>query len=375
MKSLIVELEPRLVFKQDKTQGIEKYDIDNAYPQRVQIIVDGSGIATRITKIFKKFILGDGFENVDPNLIAVDRQGNTLAELVRMVINDYSYFNGFAIHVNYNGLGQISSLSHMPFEFVRMTTEDSKYNEDFVVYDDWAKLLRSRIDTKKFKYYHAYNPDIEVIAEQSGGEIQNYAGQLFYYSGDGKMTYPKAFVDPELETVQTDSEIKTFHNTNIRTSFMASHMMFLKDAFESDEDRDEFISNIQQFQGAKNASKVFVIDDIQNMDDAPKLEPLHIESKDKLFEATEKSAHDRIRKVFGIPPVLISSLIAGKLGTGTEIIDAINYYNEMTIDERKVIEQALNNLFSNFEREVPKLEIKPVTRFKYAYQLSGNTEI
>lgn len=356
-----IDIAPRIVLKPDRTKGIIQYDIDNAYPQRVGNIIDGSGISKRCVQTFHKFIIGDGLVNMSLSKTKVNNV-LTIDKFIRAIAADYAKFKGFAFHANYNVLGQVTDITPVPFEHVRICDPDTENKGMLAVYDDWDKTKRRSIEKDKVQYIFPYSPEdvLEEIAIQEGG-IEAYKGQLFYFSGDGAGVYPKAFIDPELETAITDSKVKTFHFKNITTSFMASHMFLYKGKFADDDERNEYVSKLKSFQGADNTSKIFMVDDVTN-ETKPELIPFTIPNNDRLFEVTENSAHDRIRKTFGIPPVLISSLTSGKLGTAQEIKDATVFYNSMTIDDRNIMSETLREIMPRMANPVnDNFEIKPLT--------------
>lgn len=359
----VIDIAPRLELKPDRTKGIIKYDIDNAYPQRVSNIIDGSGITKRCVQTLHKFIIGDGLVNLSLAKIKVNER-LILDKFIRAISADYSKFKGFAFQVNYNILGQITDITPVPFEYVRICDPDSEQAGMLALYDDWDKAKRRSIEKDKVKYIYPYSPEDvqEEITLEEGG-IEKYNGQLFYFSGDGAGVYPKAFIDPELETAVTDGKVKVFHYKNITTSFMASYMFLYKGKFADDDERAEYVKKLKSFQGADNTSKIFMVDDVTD-ETKPELIPFQIPNNDKLFEVTEASAHDRIRKTYGIPPVLIASLVSGKLGTAEEIKDATTFYNKMTVDDRNIISETLQEIMPRFTTPVTDtFEIKPLTIF------------
>lgn len=344
----------RIVVKEDKIKGILNYDRDNKYPQRISDIMDDSGRATLCLNAYSRFLQGKGFVNETLNDIIINRKRNTLWSLYREVIKNYAKFKGFAIHINYNAAYEIVELQSIPFEYTRLTTpDDTEYVGKIAVYDDWAreKSLRtiSRIMRMDINTIHIFNPLPEVIQAQVdiAEGWDKYKGQIFWYSEEGPSKYPLCSLDSVLEDCVTDGQIKTFKYNNVTTNFLASHLLITKGKQEgeggTDQEPKEFEKTIVQFQGAENANKIMHVE-INYDEDIPELKEFKHVNDDKLFEYTEKSIHENIRKELLIPPVIVGDLIAGKLGTSEEIYDAYALYNALTFKER----DELSKLFSNF---------------------------
>ncbi len=346
MKATVTDIEKRITLKPNKTLGIMSYDIDNGYPQRVQDIINSSGTGTLCTKIFGKFVYGQGFVSDALANTIVNRKRLTADKLLYKSGKAVSKFNGFAIHVNYNANFEKTSFSYIPFQDVRFTTADNeKHSEMVAVYDDWQKVKMPKIKEEDVLYFNYYNPNPAVIqkeVEEAGG-WQNYKGQIMYWSVDG-VEYPLSPSDSVLEDVQTDSHSKIFKFRNITTNFMASHFLKVQ-TFEDEEQKQEFINSLVGFQGSDDASKIMVVEQ-ESEDELFSLEKVDIQDIGDLYSYTESSARDSIIRAYLIPPVLLLA-VAGKLGSSSEISDATAFYNGVTSDYRHEVSNVFKELFNN----------------------------
>ncbi len=345
MKATVTDIEKRITTKPNKTVGIISYDIDNAYPQRVQDIINSSGTGTLCSKLFGKFLYGQGFVSETLAKTVVNRKRLTANKLLFKSGKAVSKFNGFAVHVNYNANFQKTSFNYIPFQDVRFTTKDNKEHPDMIaVYDDWQKIKSTKIVKDDIDYFNYYNPDpiqIQKEVDLAGG-WHNYKGQIMYWTNEG-VEYPLAPSDSVLEDVQTDSHAKVFKFRNITTNFMASHFLKVQ-SFEDEDSREEFISSLKNFQGSDDASKLMVIE--QDDEELFELEKVDIQDISDLYSYTEESSRDSIIRAYLIPPVLLLA-VAGKLGSSSEIIDATAFYNGVTKDYRQEISAAFKELFNN----------------------------
>ena len=112
-------------------------------------------------------------------------------------------------------------------------------------------------------------------------------------------------------------------------------------------DQDEaFVEGIKQFQGAENYGKSLVAF-IDTPEQKPEIIPFPVANVDKLFEYTETSTQDNIRKVFTIPTIYLDAISKGLNGLSKELEDAVTFYNVMTSDERALIEEAYQSVLGN----------------------------
>jgi hypothetical protein len=342
VKSNVIEIESRLIVKPNLQDGIQNYDVDNGYPQRIRNAKKSSGRTTQCVKTYFRFVRGTGFP--DPFFkTVVNKKGLTIDKVHRKVAQDWVLFNGFAMHFNFNLLGEIVSIDHVPFEELRLGLEDEETGKVKVVkhHPDWAR------ENGKFKKdfiteFPIFNP-ANVIAEiEAADGIENYKGQILWVSNNG-WKYPEASCDPVLEDVIADDEAKQFRLNNISTNFLASHIMEVGE-FENEDEEEELLESVENFQGGKKAARILVLQK-KGPEKSFTLDKVEINDMDGLFKETEDSVLDGIRRNYMIPAVLLSDLIAGKLGTAQEIQDAFAWMNSITSDERMMFEETFTDIF------------------------------
>lgn len=353
MKSTLSRTEPRITVR--KIDGIDGYDIDNNYPKRVRDIVDNSGMGSTCLEMYIDHINGQGFENTDFAKAPINRDGLTPDELLGLICNDIGYIGGFCVHVNYNANFQFSEINYQCVDYLRFVNDrDKAHYGMYASYQDWCQ--RS-IDKNKIIFIDKFNPDPNIIMKQveNVGGWNNYKGQILYFS-NRLYQYPKAVYDAVLEDMQTDSKTKTFKQRNVTNSFLASHILFT-DKFESTEsdgrrnsEVDNFINNLRDFQGSEEAMKIMHVEK-DTPDQTFELQKVEQQNGDTLFQQTENSVQNAIRKRFKIPSILLQEQ-ASRLGATQEFIDATRYYNKITKKERLIIENVFRKLFSNFHEQI-----------------------
>ena len=128
----------------------------------------------------------------------VNRYGDTMDDMLRQVSDDVARFGGFALHINYNVLGQVAEVNFMPFEQCRLEeTDDAGVVSHILQHVDW-KGKRTKngkteyLDDKHIKKFNVFNPDPIVVMKEieDCGDIDCYNGQVLWVSVDGKYQYP-----------------------------------------------------------------------------------------------------------------------------------------------------------------------------------------
>ena len=119
--------------------GIQAYGDDNLYPQTLRNIIAASSTGSECSDRFADFIEGNGFREVLFSGYVVNRKGDTADDIHALICRDMAEFNGIALHVNYNILGEIVELQHVPFENCRLLEEDENgYISKIAVHPDWT---------------------------------------------------------------------------------------------------------------------------------------------------------------------------------------------------------------------------------------------
>lgn len=357
-KATLTQVDKRIHVTPSRTDGVLSYDVDNAYPQRVENIINSSGTGKLVTKMLAKFIFGGGFTDRKFYEAVVNKKGMTADVLLRKQSREIAKFEGLAFHFNYNLLYKKIEVNFIPFKHVRFTSDENKDHPNmFAVYDDWGKEKKKSIDKERVDYIDMYNPDPEVIKEQvkKAGGWAKYKGQILYWTPEG-LEYPLAPGDAVLEDMQTDSHAKIFKYRNITTNFMASHILEVEEFLETDENstaedqREAFMETLQNFQGSDEALKILLLEKKPGAGGV-NLKKVDIQDVEKLYEYTETSVRDNIIRHYLIPPALLIAT-AGKLGTAKEINESTQFFNMVTLDYRIVMEQLFKTAFDGFYTEL-----------------------
>lgn len=331
---------------------IQTYGEKNDYPQRVDEIVEASETGSSCVRLYSKFIIGRGFSQERFFKSVVDSKGSTVDALLQSVAEDFAKFGGFAIHVNYNALFEITSASHVPFEWLRFEEFDEAYRFDrMAMHQDWGRRYTKLrpFRPKDIEFFHFFNPDPDVVAKEvaEAGGWNGYKGQILYYSNRGDRVYPTPIYNAALTDMSTEEGLANITLRNVRSNFLPAGMVIDYDqTANSEEQQQQTKDELKAFQGDTNAGLLMYVN-IKNGDKAPDFVPFKGENYDKAFENADKKVPDNIGRSFNQPPILRAVDVGANFGADL-MRNAYDFYNAVTESERMVVEQAFKRIFDHW---------------------------
>lgn len=343
--------------------NLQGYGDDNLYPQRVASIIGGSSIGGTCLDRYATFIEGNGFDSQEFSDFVCNRFGDTIDDILHLVSLDMAKFHGFALHVNYDALGNIVELQHVHFEDSRLEEEDDNgYVAHIAIHPDWSgQKTRSgkviKIDDNNVKKIFPFNPKPEVVMNQIEfcGGIENYCGQILWVSMDGRYQYPKPIYDKIVTALSTDEGIDNVLYRNARNNFMIAGALIHKkgtligmdddgNPIEPDKRDEMFGEGLNTFLGDTNAASIMDIT-YENVEDKPEFINFRGTNFDKEFDSTQTSITAKIYAAFQQEVWYLISI--GKVGFGGTVLkDAYDVYNSFVSPQRRAISRAFAKIFS-----------------------------
>lgn len=352
---------PRVDIDYSSLYDMQTYGHDNLYPQHLQAITAASGTAELCIGRYAKFMEGNGFNDERLAGYAVNALGVTLDQLLHDISGDMARFGGFALHVNYNVLCEVTSISFVPFEMCRLEEEDDLGNVGHILlHPDWTGRkkrggVRLAVDESNITRICTFNPDPRVVALQieAAGGIANYKGQVLWCSMDGDGIYPTPIYDAAITDISTDEGLGNIKYRNVRNNFLAACMLITKkrlpdvsgDGHRGDEDMIE-ADDLLDFQGDENTGKIMLVT-LQDEEDAPQVVNFPTRNYDKEFSVTDDSVTERIYAQFH--QELFHAIRMGKLGFSGQVMqDAYEYYAGEVTNEQRFISRVFSRVFSHW---------------------------
>lgn len=378
-KSLTVKLDRSI--KADGVNGYMQFGVGNDYPEVIERIVNNSVTAKAAANVYAKFLTGGGFENEQINNIpvAVDSRGKkiTLRNLLSSAAYSVSRNNGFYFHCNMSLERKISTVKLVPFKYCRFAKLDDRgYTAKIGVYDNWQKDKDVKFNKDKIVWYNIYNLEPKAFAAQvkAAGTIGKFKGQIYFQFFDNTYIYPLSPFDPVYMDADTEYQIQLFKNRTIRNGMMDKTVFRVEEPNNKTEE-EELTADIKKFLGPDGDTAMIMTDQIDpttgeiKKSGAFAIDSIKSNINDKLFENWEKSLANNVRKSMAAIPAILLDYEESKLGTtsGEAIIQATNFYNAMTQDDRTQLQESFAEIFRN--SAIPELagnenwSIKPLNLY------------
>lgn len=350
---------------------MQRYGLDNLYPQNITAIVGASGTAMLCLNRYMRFIEGYGFADEIISGIKVNHLGQTMDDVLSLAVHDVACYHGFALHVNYNVFGEVSEVQHVPFEQCRLEEcDDSGYVANVLVHPDWqGNVTRNgnyvRLEEKNIVRIPVFNPSAALSQMVNAGGVEQYNGQILWCSMDGVWQYPLPIYDSCVTEISTDEGLGNVKYRNVRNNFLVSCMLVTKkglpkiDENGNEEDR-QMISDedLAAFQGDEKLGKIMCVE-LENDEDEPKVVQFPSRNFDKEFTATDESVVERIYAQFH--QEIFYAIRCGKLGfSGSVMHDAYEYYAGEVTTEQRFIERQFEKIFKHWNGgALMNFEIQP----------------
>ncbi len=356
----IIGLEPKRKIKFNRRLGIIENGESNNYPTYIERLIRSSVTASQATLTMSKFIRGNGFKTIGKTIVGKDKNKKvSLNKLLKKVAYDLARFRGAFIHVNYNLLGEITELTHVPFKHCRFGQKDSAdYSGKVVIYDNWDYTNGNRLLKDKMQVVDIFNPDKEVIQYQieKAEKISLYKGQVFHLFLDEEYDYPTAQIDVAERDALSEYLMSLFKYNILENDFITDRHIFRHNEMQ-EPDLKKLKANLLGMKGARGQGKILMIED--NFDeDLPdgqiRIDTISSGVKTGLFESWEQSCSNNIRRCFNNVPQILIDEVEGKLGnsSGEAYKEAQRVYNRLTQEERDEITESFTELLSLFDKTV-----------------------
>lgn len=352
----------RVATVQDFTDGIQRWGLDNLYPQTCEELVGRAFTLKAVMDKVTDFLNGEGIEDEDIGSIIVNEEGQTLNDIVNLVAEPYAKYKIISLHIGYDLNYEISSIRYIPVKYLRFGLPDSEGCVTKIKYcTNWERDFRMS-NQRVIETYDIYNPDPEVVAEQidEAGGIEEYKGQMVFLTPE-LWQYPKATFDPIFDQAQTQAEIATSRLAGLQNSFVALMAVVIPGEAESDDEEDDVSEILQNKMGSKNFGSTIGFRDKTGMRKANEIfQSLTPPNLDKLFDSTDQASKDAIMENEAMPKELLGVRPESGMFNQDNMEQAYIYFNAMTKNRRNKLASFFTVLMMHWNDPVKKaIKIKP----------------
>lgn len=329
----------------DRSYGIQSYDSDNIYPQRVDEVRESSYTAKSAVARLAEFIDGEGFQDQILANTVFNSEGMTGNDILDFIAQDKAPFTGFALHFKYNPFTfRIMEITPIEFMYCRLGLPDSNGNVSEIVYSrNWEMDWRKTTDTVlEYEAFPVFNPNPEVVKAQiSEHGWLDYPGQILYWTPKPGV-YPKCRFHSVFDNAQAQSELGVYNLSSIQNKWTTETMIDYQGTFSNDTERQKILDKIAEHKGARGSGVMI----LENPTGVPLniVKNFEIQNTDKLFEATGKDVKNSIREAMALPAEVMGIMPESGMFNQTQIQDAYTYTNAMTRNDRNHISRVFQKI-------------------------------
>lgn len=269
----------------------------------LQSIINGCG----------DFVTGDDVVcNVPTFSQRVNKDGETIADLVQRITMDYLIFGSFAIQVVRNMAGDVAELYWCDVNKLR----SDKKNEVFYYSDDWGKSYG------RVKYI--------TIPKYSIGDA--HPTSIYYYKGNKtRSVYGTPIWNAAIKNVMIEQHITDFHLNEISNNFLSSKLISFNNGQPDDNLKAEIERNLnEKFSGAANAGRL-MISFSDSKENAPEVVDLASDDFDERYNTLEKRNTQQIFIAFRCTPLLMGMVSENNGFATNEYKDSFRIFNKTVI--------------------------------------------
>lgn len=332
-----IKLVNRFQEKYDATYDIRRWGSDNLYAQEIVDFAETSPQFASCAQRFADFIYGKG----------PVAQSSVISRLdIRAAVRDYSILGGFALFVQYNGIGDIIKATHIPIETVRLGERNSQGLCTYCyVCPDWTFSTtnnKRKVDRKDITRYWLFTDNAETRLRRMQSE--DYAGGEVLFVSNTK-SYPIEKVRSALCYVSGSVGVANILYRDIRTSFQ--HSTVLAIPRQSDGDLEAFTTNLEHLQGDESSYRILALE-YSSSEDKP--EALNLQNNSYTDDVLKVSEEIRKNIIRAYNQEVFIRLEEGALGFSADAIsDVYRFYNAQVDTDRTDFIRAVQKIDPGFD--------------------------
>lgn len=321
----------------NKVENVEKeisgvdflaWGMDNRYPDYLFSLYTECATLQSIINGTTDFSCGNEITcNVQSFSKVVNKNGDTISDIIQRISTDYLIFGGFALQVIRNSLGEISELYWVDFTKIR----SDKKNEVFFYSEDWCKSY-GRV---KYIKYPKFNPD------------DSNPSSIFYYKGNKtRGTYPVPLYNAAITACELEKKINQFHLSEINNNFLTSKIINFNSGIPDDDLKNEIERNLnEKFSGSENAGRILISFN-NNKDSETTVTDLTQDDFGERYDSLAKRSTSQIFTAFRATPNLFGLPTETTGFNQQEFAEAFKLYNRTVVKPiQKVIVDTFDKIF------------------------------
>lgn len=301
--------------KEEKISGKDfiSWGDGNKYPQFLLDLYNNCTTLQTIINGTSDYVCGDDIVcNIEKFSKTINKNGDTIKDIVQKIVLDYLLFGSFAIQVIKDYAGNIAELYWVDVNKLR---SDEK-NEVFYYSDDWNKSY-GRVKTILYPKFKVFDSN---------------ATSIFYFKGNKTRTvYGSPIWSAAVKNVQIETQITDFHLNELNNNFMTSKLISFNNGTPSDEQKLEIEKNLnEKFSGAENAGRV-MISFSESKENAPEIMDLGTDNFADRYNTLAKRNKEEIYCSFRATPLLFGLVSESNGFSTSEYSDSFQLFNKTVV--------------------------------------------
>ena len=331
----------------NKVENVEKeisgvdfiaWGTDNQYPGYLFSLYEDCATLQSIINGTVDFVCGNDIScNLQIFEKTVNKNGDTILDIIQRISTDYLIFGGFALQVIRNAIGEITELYWVDFTKIR----SDRKNEVFFYSEDWCKSY-GRV---KYIVYPKFN------------EVDSNPSSIFYYKGNKtRSTYPTPLYNAAITSCELEKKINEFHLNEISNNFLTSKIINFNSGVPDDDLKNEIERNLnEKFAGSENAGRILISFNA-NKDSETTVTDLPMDDFADRYEALHKRSREQIFTAFRATPNLFGLMTETTGFNEQEFFEAFKLYNRTAV---RPIQQIITKSFDKILGFEGSITIKP----------------
>lgn len=288
---------------------------DNKFPNKLIQLAEESPSLSSILSGTVSFILGNG-ATVDDNTSIfarkVNKDGQTISDIIKQIAYDKLLFGGYAIQVIYNRLKQPIEIYALPMEFVRTNRSATKfwYNEN------WGKYSTNALT------YMKWDP----------ADINDDYTQVYYNKNSGyRRVYPTSPQTGALNDIVSENIASKYTKNSLESGLSARFIINMPNTAKlSDEQKSKIEEGIKQkFTGVENAGTFMLY--FNNTTEKLDITKVDHDNANEIFKSIREASRENIFVVNKATPNLFGLPTATSGFNSQEFQDAYSLYYKLIV--------------------------------------------
>jgi len=348
--------------------------LDN-FPLEWHKAISESPSATACVSTIQDFLEGFGFSDPALEKLIINYKKETFWQFHQKVCKDFGEFEGFAIRVMYDAMGNITELFNLPFENIRLGKPDSKGYISKILYNPYFGTADFKtLKDEDTKYYDCFNPD--VVKAQILEQGEKYKGQVLFVGSTNALSrfYPMPEAYAAFKWFKIESGVSDYHEDNINNGFLQPFMLAVignpnspvnnpeGDSTEKTQTLGEAWSETiaNNFMGTKRIGDLW-LQFFDNKDEVPITIPMPSNNNGDLFVTIDNQATKKITIAFKVPAILANINEGVSLGgDGNTVRVAVKLMQQRSIKKQRILTDTYQTILRNFSQPyVEEITIAP----------------